>query len=555
MTAPLARAARGLSAAGLAVVALAAAGPSAPAAARLQPARPSLVVVLVVDQLPTEYLTRYERFWRSGMRRLLTEGAVFTEAAYPYLNTVTCVGHATIATGALPYAHGIVHNEWWRRDEQQRRPCTHDATVASVPYRGGPAEKVGHSAARLRMPTLGDRLRQANPASRVVTLSMKPRSAAMLAGPSGTTVTWFSDADAWSTSTAFAPSRTPDPDVEALLTADDLERERGSVWTRRLDLSAYEGPDDVPWERPEPGWTAAFPHPLAGAPGTPREQFYTLWMGSPYSDAHLGRLAEGLVRRLALGQRGAVDFLGVSFSATDYVGHDFGPDSHEVQDTLARLDAVLGALLAALDAQLGRGGYVVALSSDHGVAPVPERRIALGAPAGRLLARDLRRVVDESLAAAAPGPHVAHVETTDVYLTDASRALVAARPALMEATLAALGRLPGVERALAGPPLAGARESVDPLVRAAALSYVPGESGDIIVAPVEHWILSGTSGTTHGTHHAYDQRVPVIFLGAPFRAGRYSDPASPADIHPTLAAVAGLPVPEVDGRVLRSALR
>lgn len=535
----------------LVIAALLATSTAPPAAVGAQaPSTPSLLVIVVVDQMRFDYLTRFDAFWKRGFRRLVDEGAVFEEAYYPYLNTVTCVGHATIGTGTYPKTHGIILNEWLQRAEGRRMSCTDDPSVTPVPY-GGPAEEVGHSAHRLRVPTLGDRLRERSAESRVVTLSMKPRSAVMLAGHGGT-ATWFSDADTWATSSAFTP--TPVPSIAAYAAANPVSNARDIVWRRLLEAPLYQGRDDAPWERPKPGWTNTFPHPLSGASGTPEPAFYDLWMRSPYSDANLGEMAAALVQGFSLGQRDAVDLLGVSFSGVDYVGHDFGPDSHEVQDTLIRLDGVLGDLFDVLDRTVGRDRWALGLSADHGVAPIPEMRQQQGLDAGRVLPRDVRAVASKVLAPLGEGPHVAYVEYTDVYLTDATRAALADKPELMTSFIDALSAMPGVSRVMRGPGLEERRDSADEVERAAAISYVPGQSGDLIMVPKPYWIMTDSSAATHGTLNVYDQHVPVIVMGKAFKAGRYKDLASPADIAPTLASLVGLPMAGVDGKVLTPAL-
>jgi hypothetical protein len=524
-----------------------------------------LLVILVVDQMRFEYLDRYKAFWKDGFERLLDDGAVFERAAYPYLNTVTCTGHATIATGAFPYKHGIILNEWWQRAAGRRMSCTEDPAIKSVPY-SREAERIGHSAHRLRVPTLGDRLRAASPESRVVTLSMKPRSAAMLAGGSharqprvgpgrgGSAVTWFAQTNAWATSTAYA--RAPVPEVQAYVNANPIDRLRGEIWNRVYDPSAYSGVDDGIGERPPSGWTPLFAHPLSGAPGTSRERFYDLWERSPYSDEMLGDMAATLVQTMRLGQRGVVDLLGVSFSALDYVGHDFGPNSHEVQDTLVRLDRTIGRFLAALDKTLGEDGYVIGLSTDHGVGEIPEAARAAGGDAGRVVNREIHKIAEAAMVKAhGPGPHVAHVEYTELYLTDAARKRVAARPAALQPLVDALSRLPAVLRALPTAGLDRKRTSQDPIERAAAFGHVPGESGDVQVILKRDWISSDTSAATHGSLHPYDQHVPVIFFGDGIKEGRFSDPATPADIAPTLASLVKLNLPGTDGKVLRNAVK
>lgn len=516
------------------------------------PASPRLLVIVVVDQMRSEYLDRYAAQWTDGFKRLRAEGAVFTRAFYPYLNTVTCTGHATIATGAYPYAHGVIMNEWFVRSLGARRACTDDPRVTSVPYQT-PAEKIGHSAERLRTPTLGDRLRARSAGSRVVTLSMKPRSTVMLAGHGGTAVTWFGDSNTWATSTAYAQA--PVAPVKTFLDAHPVTAARDLVWDRLRPMADYRGQDDVSTERPPAGRGRTFPHPLAGLPGTAPERFFDLWERSPYADDYLADMASALVHSLQLGQRDSVDYLGVSFSALDYVGHDFGPDSHEVQDTLFRLDRTLGRLLAMLDREVGRGGYALGLSADHGVAEIPEARVAAGLPGGRVLNAEVAQVAEAAMQAAhGGGPHVAHVEYTNLYLTPEARTRAAENPAFLAPLIEAVAAMPGVAQVFRGPDLAHRRTSDDALERAAALSYHPDESGDIVVALQPYWIGTGTSATTHGSSREYDQHVPVVFLGAPFKAGRYDTLASPADIVPTLATLIGLPAADVDGHVRREAI-
>lgn len=513
--------------------------------------KPSLLVVLVVDQMRHDYIERLSSRWTRGLKRMVTEGAVFYRNAYPYLQTVTCAGHATIGTGSFPATHGIILNAWWRGT--RNLSCTNDPTVAAVGYGEG-AEMVGHSAVQLVVPTLGDRLREASPASRVVTVSIKPRSAVMLAGHGGV-ATWRDENNHWASSTAFAA---PDPDVGAFFDAHPVARERALVWDRVQDEAAYAGPDDGPGEAPPNGWTAAFPHPLAGAPGTPERRFDTLWETSPFADAYLARLAAHLVTAKKLGQGEAVDLLGVSFAALDYVGHAFGPDSQEAQDVMLRLDQTIGELFDRLDAAVGRDRYVVALSADHGVAPIPEARTIAGKDGGRVVLSELVKTADAALVPTlGPGPHVVRAEYTQIYLSEATRARVTGKPALLEPAIEALRKLPGVLRVMPSDGLEHQRTSRDPVVRAAALSYFPGRSGQIVVVPRRYFLMSTATarGTTHGTMQDYDQRVPLVFLGAPIKRGRYGTRSSPADLAPTLAATIGLPFPGADGKARQEALR
>jgi len=538
---------RALSAAAALPLVLFSAGAS-PRIAAQAPEAPRLLVVVVVDQMRNDYLDRMSPLWTRGMKRLLTEGAVFERNFYPYLQTVTCAGHATIGTGSFPATHGIIMNSWWRGT--RNGTCTEDATVKPIGYEPD-AESVGHSAVQLLVPTMADRLRETSPAARVVSLSIKPRSAIMMAGKGGV-VTWTDDHNKWATSTAY--SAAPDPDVQAFVNAHPRLALRGEVWQRLLEAERYTGVDDGMGEKPPSGWTTQFPHPMAGGPGTSEDQFYTLWENSPYADAYLGAMAADLVKRKKLGQGPAVDLLAISFSALDYVGHKFGPDSHEVQDTLLRLDVTVGDLLDSLDTSVGRGRYLLGLSADHGVAPIPEAWVAEGHEGGRIALQQLARAANAALVESlGPGEHVARAEYTQIYLSADARQRVAENPALLQPVLAALERLPGVLRAMPSAGLEAARDSKDPVVRAAALSHVAGRSGQIVIVPRPYYIVGGSDATTHGTHNPYDQHVPLIFFGTGVVAGRYDTPSTPADLTPTLAARIGLQMPGVDG-VARTAI-
>lgn len=530
---------------GVLLAAMLVARPAAPLDAA---ARPTLLVLVVVDQMRAEYFTRFAAHWTSGFKRLRDESAVYAEARYPYLNTVTCAGHATLSTGAWPRTHGIILNQWYRRDEQRVRTCTGDDAVHSVPYEGAP-EKEGQSAAQLRVPTLAERLRAKWPRSRAVTVSLKARSAIMMAGRGATAATWRADGD-WVTSSAFMAA--PDARIARRLAARTAAETRES-WPLLRDPSWYAADDDTPGERPPRGWTPLFPHLLQGAaPGADE----TRWETSPFADAALGAIAADLVGDFALGRRGdTVDFLGVSFSVTDLVGHAFGPDSREVEDTLARLDVTLGTLLRALDAKVGRGRYVLGLSADHGVGPIPEARRAAGLDAGRVPLQTVTEAAEQALAAAlGPGPHVARTEYSETYLTAAARARIT--PAIAADVVSAIRALPGVQTAIWTPSLADQTIAADTIVAAIRAGFDPERSGDFTAAPKPYWYLvpgrspSGGNGATHGTANDYDQHVPLILFGGGIAPGIVDAPVTPADLAPTLAAAVGLPMPGVDGRPL-----
>jgi predicted AlkP superfamily pyrophosphatase or phosphodiesterase len=521
-------------------------GAAAPLPQRSTP--PKLVVVIVVDQMRADYLQRYSGGFTGGLRRLMREGAWFTNAAYPYLNTVTCAGHSTIGTGTFPYHHGMILNSWLDRQTGKSPYCTDDPTVTELSYNGLQGVE-GDSAKRLLVPALGEQIRDRGH-GRAIAMSLKPRSSISLVGHSADAVVWFDDRGGWSTSTAFTPGLVPF--LQQFFAANPVSADYGKVWTRTLPASAYQGQDDDPAERPPAGTTRAFPHALGVTGGKPDEGFYGRWQRSPFSDEYLGRMAAAAVDALKLGKGNGTDYLAVSFSALDIVGHVFGPRSHEVQDLLLRLDLTIGRLLDHLDRHVGAGKYVAALSADHGVGDIPEQ-IQRG---GRVPSKDVRdAVLGVLVPALGPGDHVVASAYTDIYLTPAALDRLRRDSQLTTSVLESLRRLPGIAHAFRGDELAGAdaRASSYPARRAAALSYYPGRSGDLIIVPKENWLLS-PNVATHGTHYPYDQRVPVILFGAGIRAGQYTQPATPADIAPTLAAVARIVIAKTDGRVLTEAL-
>jgi predicted AlkP superfamily pyrophosphatase or phosphodiesterase len=505
------------------------------------------VVVIVIDQMRAQYLDDYRPLFKKGINRLLKEGAWFRQGAYPYLNTVTCVGHSTIGTGTLPYRHGMILNAWYDRESKTSPTCTADSSATEFSYSGlKPIE--GDSSKRLLQPTLAEHLRKTR-SGRIVALSLKPRSTVPVVGREADAVAWFDDRGGWMTSRVYGPPSVP---LQAFITTNPPSADLRKTWQKSLPDRAYRFEDNAPEELPIVGWTRTFPHALSSRDGKPDADYYTRWQRSPYSDEYLGRMAAAMVDSMRLGRGTGVDFLSVSFSALDIVGHAYGPRSHEVQDLLVRLDATLGRLLDHLDAKVGRGRYVLALSADHGVSDVPEQT----ADGGRLLSTAIKSALQEVLGdALGPGEHVAATQYTDHYLSPAAAERVQKDEKLRTAVLDALRALPGVRQVYYGPDLASpeARRSSDPMMRAAALSYYPGRSGDLILVPRRHWITS-TAATSHGTSNDYDQCVPLIVFGAAVKPGAYDDPATPADIAPTLAALAGVTLGDVDGKVLAGAL-
>lgn len=485
------------------------------------PARPRLVVLVVVDQMRADYAEWYGARWTGGLRRLYDGGAVFTNARYPYASTLTCPGHFTLSTGAYPHRHGMVANGWYDHALRKMVDCTDDPAARPLHYPplpplppsprpASPApasppaaarSPAGDSARRNLVPTLADEMRaRLAPKPRVAAFSIKARSAIGVAGKAPGVVLWL-EQDRWVTSSAFSRARTP--------------------WVQRF--------------------VAAHPVPA------PTPEHLKRWAISPAPDDYLAQLATAALTEMKLGRGPGTDYLAVSFSMTDLIGHRFGPRSAEVQESLAHLDGSLGRLLETLDRRVGAANYVLALSADHGVAPVPEEARAAGQAAGRLLPSDLFTRTEAILVAELGGRDlVAATPGNDIYLSPGVYQRLQAKPGAMARVLAALRAIPGVAHAFEKSELGDPAAARDPLRKAAALSYHPARSGELTLVHTPNWVV-GAAGTNHGSVHAYDQHVPVIFFGAGIPAGRFDRAITPADVAPTLARLVGVPMPHAQG--------
>jgi predicted AlkP superfamily pyrophosphatase or phosphodiesterase len=522
------------------------------------PRAPKLVVMIVVDQMRGDYVERYGHQWTQGLHRLLSQGAWFRRAAYPYAYTVTCAGHATISTGAYPATHGIVGNSWFDKAQWKSQACAAEPGATTVSY-GGPATG-GDGPVWLLSPTLTDEMRAQLPGpTRVVTMSMKARTAIMMAGQRADAATWFSvGAKGLVTSSHYA--KEPVPFVAAFVKANPIERELATPWTRSLPVSQYLFADDGIGEKPPSFWTPTFPHPFdQQAKG---DASYAAWEASPLSDAYLGRLAVAAVDALRLGQGTGTDYLGVSFSALDLVGHDFGPESHEVQDLLVRLDQTLGGLLAALDSRVGPGNYVLALTADHGVAQIPEGAAADGMVAGRVTTKAIATAAQEGLLRAlGAGDYKLRQSGNELHFEPRVAEALRANPEASETVAQAIRAVPGVSKVFPANTLPVLAAAGDRDAKAALLSFRQGRSGDLVVLPRAHWFYVLDDGTqypgdasSHGTPYGYDQHVPIILFGAGITPGQYLRAVSPADIAPTLAFLSRVTLAKTDGEVLVEAI-
>jgi predicted AlkP superfamily pyrophosphatase or phosphodiesterase len=541
--------------------------------------KPKLVVILVVDQMRGDYVDKFQRQWTGGLKRLVDEGAWFHEAAYPYGATETCVGHTTISTGAFPASHGMIGNEWWDREQQKEITCTADASVKNIAYDGSAApsggdptgsahgstpSSAGDSAVKMLIPSFAEELKfQSGAGTRIVAMSLKARAAITLAGHQADSVTWWDGATGlWQTSSAYPQA----PFIAEFVKVHPITEDYGKTWAPLLPESAYLYDKTAVNPGSPTGYGAEFPHPLRGGPESkgPDRAFYLQWATSPYAETYLAHMAEDVVDKLQLGKGAGIDFLSVSFSSVDYVGHSFGPRSWEVQDELVRLDRDLAEFFTHLDNAVGRGKYVVAFSSDHGVAPIPEDFRKNGIDAGRLNLEQVRNRIEQALEPFhLAKSSVSRIDGADVYFTPGTYAKVKSDPHALEAAIEAIQDSPGVAHVYLAEEVEDRPATRNPMHAAEAAGFLKSRSGDLLIVPKPYWIWDYSApgkparngGTSHGTPNYYDQRVPVILMGPGIRRGKYYETATPADIAPTLATLCGITLATQDGRTLGEALQ
>jgi len=523
------------------------------------PARPKLVVLLVVDQMRADYVDKFLFQWKGGLRRLVEEGAWFHDAAYPYAATETCAGHATISTGSFPTTHGMIANAWFDRESQQQVTCTSDPKAKNSAYAGGTA-KGGDSAWRMLTPSFAEELKfQTGGATRIVTFSLKARTAITMAGHKADAATWF-DSGSWVTSNIYGTM----PFIEDYVQAHPVKADYGKTWKLSLPENEYWYDEKATNAAPPEGWNASFPHSLRGkgAGNEPDSAFYEQWASSSFADDYLTELSKTAVDSLGLGKGGATDFLGVSYSSIDYVGHAFGPRSREMQEILIGLDKNLGDLFAHLDRKVGRGNYVVALSADHGGTPIPEDMQKTGIDTGRLNLAVVQDKIEKILESFNyPKPRVVRISGNDIYFAPGIYEKLELDGETMTALVDAVMATPGVAAFYPAEALADRPLSQSPIRRALSTGYYSGRSGDVFVIQKPYWLVdysptgpSKSTGTGHGSPYYYDQRVPILFMGKGIQRGEYYGDITPADIAPTLAALCGITLSSHDGHALAQAL-
>lgn len=503
-----------------------------------RPTAPTLVVVVTVDQMRGDYLDRWASQYTGAFARIRREGAVFLNAAQDHAIPETAAGHATIGSGRHPASTGILRNGEGVRDSMMPLLEVADS---------------GASPARFRGTTLIDWMRSRWPGARAFSVSRKDRSAILPVGRThDAVVLWYAQGQ-FTTSRWYAD--TLPAWVRAFNRAAVVARAPGRVWELLLDSSQYPEPDSMPYENNRRD--IVFPHRMpADSAGAARA-----FIDYPWMDSLTLAMALRGVEELHLGARGGPDFLHVGLSATDRVGHGWGPDSRELHDQVLRVDRWLGVFLDSLTALRGAGRVVVVLTADHGVASFPEWRQAHGDTVAGYINVDT--VLDRYRAAVRArvmDPGFAPFGYREYGLVTLNRAALAGRgvdaDSLADALRADLARMPGVLRVDTWRTIAHADTARDRIARRWIHMLPPELDAVVLITPREHVVFGpGRGNARHGQLSDEGSSVTLAFWGRPFRHRRIARRASTVDIAPTLARVLGVAADAaVQGRVLTEAL-
>ncbi|HEX8920057.1 MAG TPA: alkaline phosphatase family protein [Pyrinomonadaceae bacterium] len=535
--------------------------------------RPRLVLLIVVDQFRYDYLERFgDLFVPNGLKRLMNSGASWTQANYDHMPTYTAPGHATLMTGAWPAETGIVGNDWPDRDSGRFVTSVTDTTAVLL---GGAEGEVASSPRRLMASTVGDELRlQTNDRSKVIGVSIKDRSAILPAGRHANAAYWFNQRKGQMVSSNYYFNQLP-AWVQSFNNSRPADKYFGARWERLLPESEYlkrAGLDSPRWENigTVAGDTNAFPHIVTGGASSANDpNFYLALDATPFSNDLLLSFAEQTITNEKLGEDADVDVLTVSFSANDYVGHRYGPYSHEAMDITLRVDKSIASLLDFVDARVGLQNTLVAFTADHGVAPIPEHANELNLPGGRIKGEDVLRTMRLGIKArynpknTQPDPTLDYVQkfgerdgfyNGNLYFNAVALKRDGINSEEMERTACeAAMNVPGITRCFTRTQLqSGAISPADPIARRVLHGFYARRSGDVVVVyEAFKYLDSVFIPATHGSPYSYDTHVPLIIMGAGITPGQYNQAATPADIAPTLSSILGVQPPSnTVGRVL-----
>lgn len=515
-----------------------------------QKAKPKLVVGIVVDQMRAEYLYRFQdNYTEDGFKRLMGEGFNVKNMHYNYVPTTTGAGHSSVYTGTTPAHHGIVNNNWYSRAQSRTIYCAEDMEVSLVddPASMDPNKKENYSRSpkNLMANTITDELKlTTNGRSKVVGVSLKDRSAIFPSGHMADHAYWYHSGNGNFISSSYYAEKLPD-----WLIAFNKRKLSDSLmnltWAPFLPMERYQNsnPDDSPFEKIYKGnKKSTFPYNLKKL----RKQNGDLALLTevPFGNTIVTEMAMATIDGEGLGKGKEMDFLALSYSSTDYVGHYFGIRSKELEDTYVRLDRELARLLGHLDKTVGKGNYLVFLTADHAASDHPGFLEQKGLPGSSYDPKLIGQGLNEYLSKESGIENcVSFIDNTQVYLAPEIRT----NPELLEKAALYLQNVDSVKEVFV-PALHEwnlTNSTIGEFVRNA---YNSKNSGDILLHSFPGWMDQRDYGTTHGTAYTTDTHVPMLWYGWGVKQGWSVAPHTITQIAPTLSMLLDIPLPDASDR-------
>ena len=503
---------------------------------------PKLVVGIVIDQMRWDYLYRYyDLYSENGFRRLLNKGFSCENTFLPYVPTYTGSGHTCIYTGSVPAIHGIIANDWYDETTGKDVYCTDDSTVSTV---GSNSSEGKMSPRNLWVTTIGDELRLSNNfSSKVIGISLKDRASILPAGHTANGAYWFDvSVGKWITSTYYEKQLPAWVIKENQKLLPDAAMEKD--WNTLLPLSKYtqSTKDDENYEGTLPGETApTFPHKLSQL----TKGKYEVFKYTPFASTYTFDMAKQAVENEKLGKGDVTDMLAISISSTDYMGHTFGPNSIEAEDTYLRLDRDIADFLNYLDLQLGEGKYLLFLTADHGVVQIPgflnEHNIHSETFNTSLLKSELNKLIMEKYSI---DNIVLAIENNEVYINyklikKNGKSVIDIENDIIDY----LKTQPYIANAFSTENIE-AQSIPGPIKERLINGYNPKRSGEIGFFEKPRYIGGGPKGTTHGAWNPYDAHIPLLWFGYNIKPGKTNREVYMTDIAPTLSAILNIQMPD-----------
>jgi len=500
-------------------------------------ARPKLVVGLVVDQMRWDYLYRYyNRYSNGGFKRLINEGFSVENTFIPYTPTYTACGHTCIYTGSVPAVHGIIGNDWYDPETKKNVYCTEDSSVSTVG--STPSSEGNMSPKNMLTTTITDELRLAtNFKGKVIGISLKDRGSILPAGHAANAAYWYQGSTGnWITSTYYMKEvPTWIADYNKLKLANKFYAKN---WETLYPINTYV--NSTKDENAYEGKSSTFPHQLTQNV----DKNFDAIRSTPYGNTITLDLAKLAILSEDLGQDNITDFLAVSCSSTDYVGHAYGPNSVEAEDTYLRLDKDFEEFFNYLDKKVGKGNYTVFLTADHGAAHVPgfmqENKLPSGVVSDRDIADKLNAYLNDKF------------KVNNVVLRSMNNQIIfdhdktdkgdVSFDVIKSASVEFLKRLDGFQNAV---DIAKISQATIQEIQKKMITngYNARRSGDIYYVLQPNWFNGSSTGTTHGNWNPYDSHIPLVFMGWGIKSGASNKTHYMTDIAPTLAALLHIQMP------------